>query len=439
MAAGEVKKSASASSNPTPWSAEDNRILEQQGFRNFKKIGYGMYATVHRADRFDVRTGHSNPVAIKFIDLKTKSANYRNKLFPRELEATRTLKHKNIVPVRKIIISKDKMRVWIVMELEKSDLLAELERVTRVDEEQGRVWVKQMMQGLLYMHQKEWAHRDLKVENVLIGFDGRALLSDFGFSRQQASDSLSSTHLGSMQYSAPEVLDQVHSASKGEYNAFSADVWALGAIMFVMFMGFLPVNGETQQEIRARQEKIHHIMEILPSKAKPSPQLYDLIKRMLTIDPNKRITLNEAMHHPWLTGPSSSPSSKPAAKKSPDRASNKSPESKPNRKDSGKTSEAQRTAETPGSTPTELSSKKKTGLRVPGYERSLVEVAVRQTPTAAALPASPDHIEAHAICRTRSRRRKMTRRYAVIAVCLLIAVVILIFVILAVILLPVNL
>ena len=166
-------KAASA----VPWSEADGRLLEQQGYRNFRKIGYGMYATVHRADRYDPRNGASYPVAIKYINLSNKSDNYKEKLFPRECKATRTLRHRSIVPVRKIIVSKDKNRIWIVMELEKSDLLQELEKMGRVDEKQGRIWVRQMLEGLKYMHDKKWAHRDLKVENVLIGFDNRCVSS----------------------------------------------------------------------------------------------------------------------------------------------------------------------------------------------------------------------------------------------------------------------
>ena len=108
------------------------------------------------------------------------------------------------------------------MELEKSDLLQELKKVHRVSEDRGRIWVKQLMDGMKFMHDQGWAHRDLKVENVLIGYDGRALLSDFGFSRIQDRGTLSATHLGSMQYSAPEVLEIKKGTSGEQYDAFKA-------------------------------------------------------------------------------------------------------------------------------------------------------------------------------------------------------------------------
>lgn len=317
-----------------PWPATDKVLLKARGYTNFKKIGHGVYSTVHQADYKDPKLGGQvTRVAIKFIDLSLQSDNYKDKLFPRELKAVRRLKHKNIVPVKDVILSKDRNRVWIVMELEKCDLLQILDKVGRCDEDQGRIWVRQMMQGLKYMHDKEWAHRDLKVENVLIGFDDRALLSDFGFSRQQTIDSLSTTHLGSMQYSAPEVLEtkvkvepfrsslssprvgsgtgspvpaiaaatQNANRAGREYDAFKADVWGLGVIMFVMFIGFLPVNGDTEDKIRSQQEKIHKVIDFLPPDLKISPQLTDLIRRMLTIEPGKRISLDEAIIHPWIT------------------------------------------------------------------------------------------------------------------------------------------
>ena len=72
--------------------------------------------------------------------------------------------------------------------------------------------------------------------------------------------------------------------------------------MFVMFVGFLPVNGETEDKIRRQQSRIHKVINILPPEYKMSPELTDLVKRILTIDPNQRITLNEAMRHRWITG-----------------------------------------------------------------------------------------------------------------------------------------
>ena len=286
----------------TGWSVKDSRILLMHGYSNFHKIGSGMSATVFRADKFDHSTGVKSLVAIKYIDLTDKSVNYKTKRFHREHKATLKLKHQFIVPVYEVILSRSKHRVWIVMELEKSDLLKELEKVHRVPEEKGKIWVVQMMYALKYMHSEHWAHRDMKLENILIGFDDRALLSDFGFSRVQK-QSLSRTHLGSMQYSAPEVLDVrgQESSDGGLYDAFKADVWGLGIIMFVMFVGFLPVNGDTEEKIRLQHDMIHKLIdERLPPDLRMSRELSDLVKKMLTIDPAKRITLEDALKHPWI-------------------------------------------------------------------------------------------------------------------------------------------
>lgn len=406
-----------------PWSREDNHLLQSQGFHNFEKIGYGAFATVYRADRYDKRNGQTNPVAIKFINLDNKSKNYRERLFPREYQATITLKHSNIVPVKKILMSKDKSKVWIVMELERSDLLQELEKVNRIKEDKGREWVKQMMQGLKYMHSKNWAHRDLKVENVLIGYDDRALLSDFGFSRTQDTDSLSGTHLGSMQYSAPEVLEMNKGSKGGLYDAFKADVWGLGIIMFVMFVGFLPVNGETEAKIRAQQDKINKVIDILPPDRRMSRELTDLVKKMLTIDPEKRISLDDALRHPWITGGSLHQSATSSDK------SQKSKSKKPN--------ELSLVVPASGAPPNSsqlsdfsLNAKIHEPIRVQGYARSTVP----STPGTDATSRTGQQEEGTPVPSLRQRRRRRKRRTKLLLLlCFLVFIIVALVVVVAVI------
>lgn len=104
-----------------PWPPATQQLLEQRGYSEFDQIGYGSYSTVYKATKAGKR------VAIKFINLYTTSANYRKKFFPRELEATRTLKNVHLVPIHEVIAEKAGMRYFVVMELCKSDLLKEVE------------------------------------------------------------------------------------------------------------------------------------------------------------------------------------------------------------------------------------------------------------------------------------------------------------------------
>lgn len=121
--------SVSDTKSGPPWPATTQLLLQQHGLSDFSQIGYGSYSTVFRAMKANKANPSEPPfpVAIKFINLNTTSKNYRKKFFPRELEATRTLKNAHLVPIYEVICEKGGMRYFVVMELCKSDLLKEIE------------------------------------------------------------------------------------------------------------------------------------------------------------------------------------------------------------------------------------------------------------------------------------------------------------------------
>ena len=294
---------------PPPWSEGASVRLSKRGLSNYRKIGVGMFSSVFAADRTDPKDHAAGKVrvAVKYIDLATQSPEYRNKLIEREILASRSLHHAYIVPMIEVIVSDDKQRIWLVMELEDRDLLQELDRVSRVPEEQARVWGRQVALALQYMHQEGWAHRDIKAENMLISATGKAMLTDFGFARPQSSG-LSETHVGSLQYTAPEVLDARLNSGRGNerpnasYDAFKADIWSFGILLVVMTIGYLPVNEQTEAKIRRQQDKIQQVINHLPPHLAISSELKDLLARLLAIDPSQRISLADALKHPWMLG-----------------------------------------------------------------------------------------------------------------------------------------
>ena len=286
-------------SDAMPWPLATNQLLEQRGYSDFHKIGYGSYSTVYRATKTNKQKPADPPirVAIKFIDLNTTSANYKKKFFPRELEATKSLKNAHLVPIYEVISEKGGMRHFVVMELCKSDLLKEVEVQVRIPEDQGRVWCRQMVQGLQYLHSQNWVHRDVKIENILINFKNDALVSDFTFMRQQRPPILSNTFCGSLQYAAPEILN-----SQTSYDGFKADIWSLGIIMFAIHSGSMPVVNESDATlIRTELNDIQHRIRNGVGAFQMSANLKDLLSKILVIDPNGRISLENALKHVWFT------------------------------------------------------------------------------------------------------------------------------------------
>jgi len=87
------------------------------------------------------------------------------------------------------------------------------------------------------MHKNELVHRDIKCENLLITTEGTLKVADFGFARHFTDEDLSQTFCGSTAYTAPEVLK-----ASGGYNAFLADTWSCGIILFILLTGSMPFN-----------------------------------------------------------------------------------------------------------------------------------------------------------------------------------------------------
>lgn len=145
----------------------------------------------------------------------------------------------------------------------------------------------QLLISVMYLHnEKNVAHRDLKLENIMLDSERNVRLIDFGISRQ---GDIMTTICGSYPYVAPEIY-------QGRPYDKSIDVWSLGVILYVLCCGHLPFNGENQMELA---EKIISVTPSWPTHV--SLDLVDLLRKMLEKDPANRIKIDEIPEHPWLT------------------------------------------------------------------------------------------------------------------------------------------
>jgi len=154
--------------------------------------------------------------------------------------------------------------------------------------------VKQILEAIKYVHHLGIAHRDLKPENLLLsGEEGKDTIkiADFGLSKDFSQEQLQ-TSCGTPDYVAPEVL-------MGEPYDMGVDIWSIGVITYVLLCGFPPFYGDTQKDLfemilSARVEFPD------PEWTEVSAEAKDFIKKILVLDPEKRLTAEQCLEHKWV-------------------------------------------------------------------------------------------------------------------------------------------
>ncbi|XP_017674628.1 PREDICTED: testis-specific serine/threonine-protein kinase 2-like [Lepidothrix coronata] len=278
----------------------DAVVLKKKGYSLGSTLGEGSYGKVKCA-----YSHHLNrKVAIKIIDKKKISPNVLEKFLPREMEALKRLHHPSIIETFEIFET-SVGKVYIVMELgERGSLLTYLSIKGPMEEGIARVKFQQLASAIKHCHDSDFAHRDLKCDNILLDNDLNFKLTDFGFSKPLSRDEngktiLSNTFCGSLAYSAPELLEHIPCDPR------ISDMWSLGIILYAMLYASQPFDSSNVKEMLQiqKQQKIPFL------KTKHlSVDCKDLISQLLQPDMSKRLCIDEVLQHPWLQTPKPTPS-----------------------------------------------------------------------------------------------------------------------------------
>ncbi|KAJ5143112.1 uncharacterized protein N7515_001899 [Penicillium bovifimosum] len=207
----------------------------------------------------------------------------------REIEIQSNLRHPNVL--RLYGHFHDSKRIFLILEFAgRGELYKHLRKEHRFPEWKAAQYVAQMAAALKYLHKKHVMHRDIKPENILVGIHGEIKISDFGWS-VHAPNNRRQTMCGTLDYLPPEMLK---SGSQENYYSEKVDLWSLGVLTYEFLVGEAPFEDTPAMT----QRRITRADMSIPSFV--SPEAKDLIKRLLVLDPAKRIPLDEIQRHPWI-------------------------------------------------------------------------------------------------------------------------------------------
>ena len=187
-------------------------------------------------------------------------------------------RHENIVRLFESFESKQHI-VFVMEVCGAGDLLTYVRKRRKLKEDSAKFIFKQIISGLKYVHSKGVLHRDIKLDNILLTSEGRVKICDFGVSKLTKPGEHMSEQCGTPAYIAPEVFE-----GRG-YSGYSSDIWSSGVVLYAMLYGTVPFKASNMNDLQKQITKGKTTF-----KEDISEQSLDLLKSILTLDPQKRIT-----------------------------------------------------------------------------------------------------------------------------------------------------
>uniref|UniRef100_A0A8C7S3L1 Calcium/calmodulin-dependent protein kinase (CaM kinase) II beta 2 n=1 Tax=Oncorhynchus mykiss TaxID=8022 RepID=A0A8C7S3L1_ONCMY len=251
----------------------------------------GAFSVVRRC----VKLCTGQEYAAKIINTKKLSARDHQKL-EREARICRLLKHSNIVRLHDSI-SEEGFHYLLFDLVTGGELFEDIVAREYYSEADASHCIQQILEAVLHCHQSGVVHRDLKPENLLLASkckNAAVKLADFGLAIEVQGDQQAwFGFAGTPGYLSPEVL-------RKEAYGKPVDIWACGVILYILLVGYPPFWDEDQHKLY-QQIKAGAYDFPSPEWDSVTPEAKNLINQMLTINPAKRITAQEALKHPWVS------------------------------------------------------------------------------------------------------------------------------------------
>ncbi|XP_073806720.1 calcium/calmodulin-dependent protein kinase (CaM kinase) II beta 1 isoform X46 [Danio rerio] len=259
-------------------------------YQLYEELGKGAFSVVRRC----VKLSTGQEYAAKIINTKKLSARDHQKL-EREARICRLLKHPNIVRLHDSI-SEEGFHYLLFDLVTGGELFEDIVAREYYSEADASHCIHQILDSVHHIHQHDIVHRDLKPENLLLASkckNAAVKLADFGLAIEVQGDQQAwFGFAGTPGYLSPEVL-------RKEAYGKPVDIWACGVILYILLVGYPPFWDEDQHKLY-QQIKAGAYDFPSPEWDTVTPEAKNLINQMLTINPAKRITAQEALKHPWV-------------------------------------------------------------------------------------------------------------------------------------------
>lgn len=217
-------------------------------------------------------------------------------LIREEIAIMKKLDHENIIKLYEVLDDPDGDSLYMVMEYCAKGVVMKVglgEKTEPYTEEQCRLWFRDMILGIEYLHSQGIIHRDIKPDNLILTADDCLKIVDFGVSEffKKGTNMFTGKSVGSPAFLPPELCKVGH----GEVSGAAADVWSMGVTLYCLCFGCLPFNYTGVLEL------YDAIREKAPEIPTDNEDLKDLLLQLLDKNPETRINLHRLREHPWVT------------------------------------------------------------------------------------------------------------------------------------------
>lgn len=269
---------------------KNTKLEVEQNYKFGKELGQGNFAIVKLATQISTK----KKFAVKIID-KALCAG-KEDMIEMELAVLNKASHPHIVGMHEYFDTPDKL--YLILDyVQGGELFDRIVDEGNFTEKDASRIARQMAEAIQYLHGMNIVHRDLKPENLLFADEKTTsdiMVTDFGLAKLVDDETALKTACGTPNYVAPEILLQ-----KG-YGK-EVDVWSLGVIVFIILCGYPPFYDESDAQLFELIMKGKFDFDAR-YWSEVSPEAKSLIRNMLIVDPAKRLSIDQVLEHPWISG-----------------------------------------------------------------------------------------------------------------------------------------